>query len=131
MRKTILALVAVAALSASVSACEGDSGSTPRDTTSEAVSASQSATQDTLSITPDEGDSLTPQEMDCKEAMRPYVDDAVLSGAMGVKPGGIGPDAVLACSPLDVSRIQELWVDVVREDFGDDVADGVASAVGQ
>lgn len=129
MRKTLTSLVLVAALCGSLSACEGDKGSTGRDITNEAVSAPSSPVEDTLSVTADEGDSLTPAEAYCKDTVRPYVIQSFEDGLMGTEQSTVGDDAVLACIGLDPVRVQELWVDVLREEYGDEAADMVSSAI--
>lgn len=127
MRKTLTSLVLVAALCGSLSACEGGKGSTGRDITNEAASAPSEPSVDTVSIVPDEGDVLTPGEAYCKETLRPYVVQSFEDGFFGTDRGGVGDDAVIACIDLDSSRIEELWVDVLREEYGTEVADSVAA----
>jgi len=129
MRKTVLTLALVVALSGSLSACEGDKGSTGRDVTNEAVSAPAEPSVDTVSVTPDEGDTLSPSEMLCKSTIRPYAISSFEDGLNGTDTTEIGPDAVIACMDLDIPRMQELWVDVIREEYGDTAADMVSASL--
>ncbi len=112
--KTLAAAALVAALCGSLTACGGGEGLRE----SESTSSASVVDQETVEPTDDEGR--------CKEAMRPYIKDSYEEGVFGSGEAQEPPaDIVAQCLTMDDTKIRELGLDILEEEYGEDVSEEV------